>query len=98
MAESKKAEGKDKAVLRREFLVGSGGSARTGGFCGVFGSKNLKAISVIETGSIKSADPKGVVDTRLRHMRSSFGGGQAGASSCMPCVNSDRKRNSFPGG
>jgi aldehyde:ferredoxin oxidoreductase len=79
-------------------IHGSGVSARTGGFGGVLGSKNLKAISVLGTGSIKSADPKGVVDTRLLHMQGSRGMGRAGASACMPCVNSDRKRNSYYGG
>jgi aldehyde:ferredoxin oxidoreductase len=80
-------------------IHGSGVSARTGGFGGVFGSKNLKAISVLGTGSIKSADPKGLVDTRIMHMQSSGRGmGMAGASCCMPCVNSDRKRDSYYGG
>jgi aldehyde:ferredoxin oxidoreductase len=78
-------------------IHGSGVSARTGGFGGVFGAKNLKAISVVGSGSIKPADPKAVVETRLLHMRGSRGG-QAGASACMPCVNSDRKRNSAYGG
>ncbi len=80
-------------------IHGSGVSARTGGFGGVLGSKNLKAISVIGTGSIKSADPKGVVDARIWHMQNfARGGGAAGASCCMPCVNPDRKRNSYYGG
>ena len=80
-------------------IHGSGVSARTGGFGGVFGSKNLKAISVIGTGGIKPADPKGMVDARLAHMQGSMRmGAQAGAASCMPCTNSDRKRNSFYGG
>jgi aldehyde:ferredoxin oxidoreductase len=79
-------------------IHGSGVSARTGGFGGVFGSKNLKAISVIGSGSIKPADPKGVVDARPIHMGGSRGGGQAGKSACMPCVNSDRQRNSTYGG
>jgi aldehyde:ferredoxin oxidoreductase len=85
-------------------IHGSGVSARTGGFGGVFGSKNLKAVSVIGTGGIKTADPKGVVDARVAHMqggiaKSGIGrGGEAGAASCMPCVNSDRKRNSYYGG
>ena len=79
-------------------IHGSGVSARTGGFGGVFGSKNLKAISVIGTGGIKPADPKGMVDARLFHLQSSMRMGQPGAASCMPCVNSDRKRNSFYGG
>jgi aldehyde:ferredoxin oxidoreductase len=80
-------------------IHGSGVSARTGGFGGVFGSKNLKAISVIGTGSIKAADPKAIVDMRIAHIQGGIGrGGNAGASSCMPCVNSDRKRNSYYGG
>ena len=79
-------------------IHGSGVSARTGGFGGVFGSKNLKAISVIGTGGVKPADPKGMVDTRLFHMKNSFRMAQPGAASCMPCVNSDRKRNSYYGG
>jgi aldehyde:ferredoxin oxidoreductase len=80
-------------------IHGSGVSARTGGFGGVFGSKNLKAISVIGTGSIEVADPAGVVDTRLWHTRN-FGraSGSPGASCCMPCLNADRKRNSYYGG
>ena len=48
---------------------GSGISARTGGYGGVFGSKNLKAISVTGTGSIKPSDPRGVIETRLWHMQ-----------------------------
>jgi aldehyde:ferredoxin oxidoreductase len=79
-------------------IHGSGVSARTGGFGGVFGSKNLKAISVIGTGGIKPADPKAMVDTRLFHMISSQRMGQPGAACCMPCVNSDRKRNTYYGG
>jgi aldehyde:ferredoxin oxidoreductase len=80
-------------------IHGSGVSARTGGFGGVFGSKNLKAISVIGTGSIKAADPQAIVDMRIAHLLGGIGrGGNAGASSCMPCVNSDRKRDSYYGG
>jgi aldehyde:ferredoxin oxidoreductase len=81
-------------------IHGSGVSARTGGFGGVFGSKNLKAISVIGTGDIEVADPKGIVDTRIMHIQGSGGGRgiSAGAASCMPCVNADRTRNSYYGG
>jgi aldehyde:ferredoxin oxidoreductase len=82
-------------------IHGSGVSARTGGFGGVFGSKNLKAISVIGTGSIKVADPKAVVNLRIAHAGGGgmgMGGGNAGAASCMPCVRSDRRRNSYYGG
>ncbi|MDR1728181.1 MAG: hypothetical protein LBT74_09720 [Acidobacteriota bacterium] len=87
-------------VTRVAALIhGSGVSARTGGFGGVFGSKNLKAISVIGTGAVQPADPKGLVDARLAHMAGSFRmGAQPGAASCMPCINSDRKRNSYYGG
>jgi aldehyde:ferredoxin oxidoreductase len=78
-------------------IHGSGVSARTGGFGGVFGSKNLKAISVIGSGSIQTADPKAIVDIRIQHIQGS-GGTAAGKSACMPCVNSDRQRNSYYGG
>ncbi len=81
-------------------IHGSGVSARTGGFGGVFGSKNLKAISVIGTGSIGVADPAGVVDARIWHTRNfpKITNPSPGASACMPCVNNDRKRNSYYGG
>jgi aldehyde:ferredoxin oxidoreductase len=36
-----------------------------GGFGGVWGSKNLKAISVIGTGSIKVADPNALMESRI---------------------------------
>jgi aldehyde:ferredoxin oxidoreductase len=90
------------AVSNLAALVhGSGVTARTGGYGGVFGSKNLKAISVTGTGSIKPFDPRGVVETRLWHTRASRSGAapiQAGTASCMPCINNDRKRNSVYGG
>jgi aldehyde:ferredoxin oxidoreductase len=79
-------------------IHGSGVSARTGGFGGVFGSKNLKAISVLGTGSVQVADPKGLADLRIAHIAGSRGMVAAGASSCMPCVNSDRRRDSYYGG
>ena len=78
-------------------IHGSGVSARTGGFGGVFGSKNLKAISVIGTGNIRAADPKGLVDIRIAHILGKAGSA-AGQASCMPCVNSDRRRDSYYGG
>jgi len=80
-------------------IHGSGVSARTGGFGGVFGSKNLKAVSVIGTGAVEVADPAGVVDTRLWHTKN-FGRGRIspGSACCMPCVNADRKRDSYYGG
>ncbi|NLT65161.1 MAG: hypothetical protein GXX84_00995 [Acidobacteria bacterium] len=79
-------------------IHGSGVSARTGGFGGVFGSKNLKAISVLGTGSIKVADPKAIVDTRIWHAQNFSRGAAPGTAACMPCVNNDRRRDSFHGG
>jgi len=81
-------------------IHGSGVSGRTGGYGGVFGAKNLKAISATGTGSVKAADPKGVVDARLWHARNfpRIMNAPAGTASCMPCMNNDRKRNSFYGG
>jgi len=47
-------------------LINEGGNGSgQGGFGGVFGSKNLKAISVIGTGSVKPTDMKALMDTRL---------------------------------
>lgn len=43
----------------------SGNGAGQGGFGAVWGSKNLKAISVIGTGSIRVADPAGLIQARL---------------------------------
>ncbi len=42
----------------------AGNGAGQGGFGSVWGSKNLKAISVIGTGSIKVADPKALLQAR----------------------------------
>lgn len=44
----------------------AGNGAGQGGFGAVFGSKNLKAISVLGTGSIEVADPALLFDTRLK--------------------------------
>jgi len=80
-------------------IHGSGVSARTGGYGGVFGAKNLKAISVTGTGGVKVADPEGVVDARLWHAENyPRRTPAAGTAACMPCMNNDRKRNSFYGG
>jgi len=43
----------------------AGNGAGQGGFGGIWGSKNLKAISVIGTGGIQIADPKGLMEARL---------------------------------
>ena len=42
----------------------AGNAAGQGGFGGVFGSKNLKAISVIGTGAVDVADPRGLIEAR----------------------------------
>ncbi len=46
-------------------LHGPGSQAALCGFGGVFGSKKLKAISAIGTGSVPIADPKAFMETRL---------------------------------
>jgi len=43
----------------------AGHASGQGGFGGVWGSKNLKAISVIGTGSIKIANPNALIESRL---------------------------------
>jgi len=43
----------------------AGCGAGQGGFGAVFGSKNLKAISVIGTGSVRVADPKTLLEIRM---------------------------------
>jgi aldehyde:ferredoxin oxidoreductase len=43
----------------------AGNAAGQGGFGAVWGSKNLKAISVIGTGSIHVADPNALIESRL---------------------------------
>lgn len=56
-------------LCRMACLVhGSGYVAGAGGFGAVFGSKNLKAVSVIGTGSVPIADPAAVVRERLANL------------------------------
>ena len=43
----------------------AGNGAGQGGFGAVWGSKNLKAISVLGTGSIRVADPKALIQARV---------------------------------
>ncbi|OFV82934.1 MAG: hypothetical protein A2W26_08685 [Acidobacteria bacterium RBG_16_64_8] len=43
----------------------AGNASGQGGFGGIWGSKNLKAISVVGTGSIRIADPRGLIEARL---------------------------------
>jgi aldehyde:ferredoxin oxidoreductase len=45
-------------------IHGGGSGAGQGGFGGVFGSKNLKAVAAVGTGGIKIADPKGLRNAR----------------------------------
>jgi aldehyde:ferredoxin oxidoreductase len=77
-------------MTRVASLTHAGGSgAGTGGFGGVFGSKNLKAVAVLGTGGIKIADPKGLRDTRewwnTTWNRRPGAGGRAGDSCCIGC-------------
>ncbi len=44
----------------------AGNAAGQGGFGAVFGSKNLKAISVLGSGSVPVADPGGIIEARRR--------------------------------
>ena len=55
---------------------------------------------MIGTGSIKVSDPAGLVETRLWHTRNypRIMTAQPGTAACMPCINNDRKRNSYYGG
>jgi len=53
-------------------LHDAGNAAGQGGLGGVFGSKNLKAVSVIGTGSIAIADPAALVNTR-KELQDRFG-------------------------
>lgn len=53
-------------MVRISGLTHDGGAgAAVGGFGAVFGSKNLKAISVIGTGYVPVADPNALLDTRI---------------------------------
>ena len=80
-------------------ITGSGVSARIGGYGAVFGAKNLKAISVIGTGNVSVADPKAVIDARLRHISSGGNASaQPGAAACSPCMRGDRRRGNYYGG
>jgi aldehyde:ferredoxin oxidoreductase len=92
-------------MTRVASLVHGGGSgAGQGGFGGVFGSKKLKAIAVLGTGTVKVADPKAVRDARewwesRWPVRPEFPG-MAGSvfSSCMGCKGRDcHNRNQVHG-
>ncbi|MBN2319191.1 MAG: hypothetical protein JXR49_08935 [Acidobacteria bacterium] len=74
-------------------IHGGGSGAGQGGFGGVFGSKNLKAVAVVGSSSLKIADPKGLKDTREWMDKTwggggggfGFGGGQDVQSCCAGC-------------
>lgn len=53
-------------------LHDAGNAAGQGGLGAVFGSKNLKAVSAIGTGSINVADPKALLDVRME-LQEKFG-------------------------
>ncbi len=84
---------------------GAGSGAGQGGYGGVFGSKNLKAIAVIGTGSVKVANPKAVRDARewletTWPLPGQGGAGRnfrAGMASCMGCNRACRTRNALFG-
>jgi aldehyde:ferredoxin oxidoreductase len=87
-------------------LVHAGGSgAGQGGFGGVFGSKNLKAIAVIGTGRIKVANPKAVAEAREWFETSFPMSGQRGpgrnfnngVSGCMGCNRGCHSRSQLYG-
>jgi aldehyde:ferredoxin oxidoreductase len=78
-------------------IHGGGSGAGQGGFGGVFGSKNLKAVAVVGYGSIKIADPKALKTARDQWYRAGggMGGGMMGgggdvASCCAGCGQGSR--------
>jgi len=87
-------------------LVHAGGSgAGQGGFGGVFGSKNLKAIAVAGTGSIRVANPAAVLEARKWFEASFPMSGQRGpgrelkpgVSCCMGCNRGCHSRSQIQG-
>jgi aldehyde:ferredoxin oxidoreductase len=85
-------------------ITGSGVSARIGGYGAVFGAKNLKAISVLGSNSIRTADPNAIMEARLWNMANghittgSFAPAGPGSVSCNPCLRADRRRNTYRAG
>ena len=83
----------------------AGSGAGQGGFGGVFGSKNLKAIAVMGTGSVKVADPKALRDARewfdsswpLAGHRGPGRDMNVGVSSCRGCHRGCRPRKKLHG-
>ncbi len=92
--------GENKARIA-SLVHGAGSGAGQGGYGAVFGSKNLKAIAVIGTGSVKVADPKAVMDARewleaTWPIAGMTGQGRfltTGSASCMGCNRACRTRN-----
>ncbi len=86
-------------------IHGAGSGAGQGGYGSVFGAKNLKAIAVIGTGSVKVANPKAVLDARQWFestwpIEGQRGPGRTyanGVSSCMGCNRGCRTRNAVYG-
>ena len=68
-------------------IHGGGSGGGQGGFGGVMGSKNLKAVAFLGSGSIKIADPKGMRDIRewWNTTWKRGGGGGNGTSCCVGC-------------
>jgi aldehyde:ferredoxin oxidoreductase len=79
------------AILLHE----TGHGASQGGFGAVWGAKNLKAISVQGTGSIKIADPRALMDARLWFDRNSpyYKDEKVGAAGCVGCPKLCSQRN-----
>jgi len=90
-------------MTRVASLVHGGGSgAGQGGFGGVFGSKNLKAVAVIGTKGISIANPKGLKEARDWYDRTwpsggggfgGFGGGNDVSSCCVACGHARKCHN-----
>jgi aldehyde:ferredoxin oxidoreductase len=86
-------------------IHGGGSGAGQGGYGGVFGAKNLKAISVMGTGAVKVANPMAVLDARKWFeatwpIEGQRGPGRSlanGVSSCMGCNRGCRPRNGIHG-
>jgi aldehyde:ferredoxin oxidoreductase len=79
-------------------IHGGGSGAGQGGFGSVFGSKKLKAIAVIGTGTIKVADAKAVRDAREWYS-TTFGGrpNATGSSACVGCNRACHTRDAIVG-
>ena len=79
-------------------IHGGGSGAGQGGFGSVFGSKNLKAISVLGTGSVKVADARAVRDAREWYSKKFPGRPSAtGSAACTGCNRACRKRDAILG-